>query len=60
VRNDRVRLVTNAWFFEEGQQDAFAKARYGEFRVAPNGEALLAGMRDEGLQPIVHTPTRLP
>jgi len=60
VRDDRVRLVTNAWFFEEGQQDAFAKARYGEFRVAPDGEALLAGMRDEVLQPIMHLEKRLP
>jgi len=52
VRDQRVRIVTNAWFFEEGQRDAFAKARYGELRVAPGGEALLARMLDDALRPI--------
>lgn len=52
VRDDRVRLVTNAWFFEEGRADEFAAARFGEFRLAPNGEALLSGMRDESLAPL--------
>ncbi len=56
LRNDRVRLATDAWFFEEGQADAFAAARYGEFRVAPDGEALLARMLDEKLQPLVAAP----
>ena len=56
VRDQRVRLVTNAWFFEEGRAEAFAKARYGEFRVAPDGEALLARMLDERLQPLGGTP----
>jgi len=58
VRDNRVRLVTNAWFFEEGRADAFAKARYGEFRVAPEGDALLARMLDEKLQPLGGTPGR--
>ncbi len=58
VRDNRVRLVTNAWFFEEGRADAFAKARYGEFRVAPDGEALLARMLDDKLQPLGGTPGR--
>ena len=52
VRNDRVKLVTNAWFFEEGQGARFEKARFGELRVAPDGEALLAAMRDASLQRI--------
>jgi uncharacterized membrane-anchored protein len=52
LRDDRVRLATNAWFFEEGQGERFAKARYGEFRVSPAGEALLTRLLDEGLQPI--------
>jgi uncharacterized membrane-anchored protein len=58
VRDKRVRLVTNEWFFEEGRAEAFAKARYGEFRVAPDGEALLARMLDEKLQPLGGTPGR--
>lgn len=52
MRDGRVKLVTNAWFFEEGQGGAYAAARYGEFRVARGGEALLARMRDDKLQPI--------
>ena len=58
VRDQRVLLVTNAWFFEDGRAGAFAKARYGEFRVAPDGEALLARMLDERLQPLGGTPGR--
>jgi uncharacterized membrane-anchored protein len=52
VRDGRVRLVTNAWFFEEGQGERYAAARFGEFRVDDDGEALLARMRDAGLQPM--------
>jgi uncharacterized membrane-anchored protein len=52
MRDGRVKLVTNAWFFEEGQAAPYAAARYGEFRVADGGEALLARMRDDKLLPI--------
>ena len=52
VRDGRVKLVTNAWFFEEGKGEAFAQARYGEFRVAPDGQALLAALRDASLRPL--------
>ena len=52
VRNGMPKLATNAWFFEEGHAADYAKARYGEFRVAPDGEAILTGLRDEGLAPL--------
>ena len=52
LRDGRVRLATNAWFFEEGQGKRFESARYGEFRVSPSGEALLAQLLDARLQPI--------
>jgi uncharacterized membrane-anchored protein len=52
VRDGRVRIVTNAYFFEERQAERFMAARYGELRVLPSGEALLTGMRDQTLQPI--------
>jgi uncharacterized membrane-anchored protein len=45
-------LVTDAWFFAEGQGERWEKARYGEFRVLPDGRALLVGMADEKLQAI--------
>ncbi|MEC5159723.1 MULTISPECIES: GDYXXLXY domain-containing protein [unclassified Janthinobacterium] len=43
-------LVTDAWFFKEGEAERWSKARYGEFRVAPDGRALLVGMRGAKLE----------
>jgi len=53
LRDRDVRIVTNAWFFKEGSGDVFAAARYGELRVAANGDALLTGMRDKDLKLLV-------
>lgn len=52
IRDGRVRIATNAWFFEEGRRAEFANARYGEFRVGPDGDALLARLRDATLNPL--------
>ena len=38
---------TNAYFFQEGQGERFARARYGAFRVGDDGTALLTAMLDE-------------
>ena len=46
IRDGTVKLATNAFFFEEGQGARYAVARYGEFRVAPDGDAILTGLRD--------------
>ncbi len=52
-RNDgEIRIVTNAWFFEEGQADHFAASRFGVLRVDPKGRALLIEMRDQALKPL--------
>ena len=45
-------VVTDAWFFKEGDGERWSKAHYGEFRVLPDGRALLVGMADEALRPI--------
>ena len=45
-------FVTDAWFFKEGDAQKFEGARYGEFRILPNGSALLVGMADDQLRPI--------
>jgi uncharacterized membrane-anchored protein len=50
VRGDQVKFATNAYFFQEGTAKDFERARYGEFRVAPDGECLLTGMRGENLE----------
>ena len=47
IRNGRVWLGTNAYFFEEGAASRFADARFGEFRVdRASGEAVLVALRD--------------
>ena len=51
-KDGRWTVVTDAWFFKEGEGEHFGKARYGEFRVMPDGRALLVGMRDENLAPL--------
>lgn len=50
VREGRVKFATNAFFFEEGTAQAYATARFGELRVAPSGDLLLTGLRDEKLR----------
>jgi len=53
MRKDAVWLGTNAFFFEEGSEQRFAPARYGEFRVhRETGEAVLVGLRDARLKPL--------
>ncbi|RZL64228.1 MAG: DUF4401 domain-containing protein [Variovorax sp.] len=51
-KDGRWVFVTDAWFFKEGDAAKFETARYGEFRILPNGSALLVGMADEHLQPL--------
>ena len=49
VRGGGVRVITDAYFFEEGQGKTYERARYGEVRARDDGVALLAGLRDERL-----------
>ena len=53
VRNGQAWIGTNAFFFEEGSDQAYAAARFGEFRVdRESGEAVLVGLRDAKLKPL--------
>jgi len=45
-------VVTDAWFFREGEAARWAKAKYGEFRVDRDGQALLVGLRGPQLEPL--------
>jgi len=47
-----LRIGTPSYFFQEGNAKQFEQARYGEFRVGSNGEALLTYLLDQHLQPI--------
>ena len=49
-------LVSDAWFFREGDAKRWEAARYGEFRVTADGSALLVGLADDKLQPIAINP----
>lgn len=49
IRNGRSKFATNAYFFQEGTAKEYQSAKYGEFRVAPDGESILTHLRDEGL-----------
>ena len=45
-RGDSVRLASDAYFFEEGQWETYASARFGELRVIDDGSAVLTGLRN--------------
>jgi uncharacterized membrane-anchored protein len=51
-RGGRVRLGAESLFFEEGAGPALAAARYGELRVDEDGDAVLVGVRGDGLAPL--------
>ena len=47
LRDGQPKVATNAFFFQEGHADRYARARYGEFRVAADGDTILTGLRDD-------------
>lgn len=47
IRDGRPKFATNAFFFQEGDAKRYSAARYGEFRIAADGEAILTGLRDK-------------
>ncbi len=48
-KNGQWTLVTDAWFFREGDAARWQVARFGEFRVGADGRALLVGLADDKL-----------
>lgn len=52
IRSGQPKFATNAYFFQERQGSQYQQAKYGEFRVAPDGEALLVALRGADLQTI--------
>lgn len=51
-KDGRWILVTDAWFFPEGEAQRWSGARFGEFRVDDSGRALLVNLRGPELQPL--------
>jgi uncharacterized membrane-anchored protein len=52
VRKHRVRLGAESFFFQEGHASRYARAKYGELRVAEDGSSVLVGLRNAELQPL--------
>jgi uncharacterized membrane-anchored protein len=48
----QIVIAGNSWFFPEGQAKRYEPARYAELRVAADGTALIAGLRDEKRKPL--------
>lgn len=46
----RVRIAPDAWFFQEGQADHFAVAKYARVVVTSDGVVSLVGLLDENLR----------
>ena len=51
-RGQRLRVGSDAFFFEEGSARRLEAARYAELRVAPDGNSVLAGLRDGLARPL--------
>ena len=51
-KNGRWIFVSDAWFFKEGEAARWQPAKYGEFRVTPEGKGLLVRVVGEDLKPL--------
>lgn len=49
IRGNRMRIGSDAFFFEEGRAARYVNARYGELRVGEDGQSVLVGLRDAQL-----------
>jgi len=49
-RGDNIRLGAESFFFQEGNANYYAGAKYGELRVAESGNSVLAGLRGKELE----------
>ena len=58
MRNGSPKFATNAFFFQEGTAEKYQQARYGEFRVADNGDMILTKMRDKDLLELNNNKTK--
>ena len=49
-RRGSIRIGAESYFFQEGRADDFDQAKFGELKVAANGECILVGLRDAKLK----------
>ena len=55
-RGGRIKIGTDAFFFQEGHAWRYDRAKFGELRVDASGESLLIGLRDEERRPLGAEP----
>jgi uncharacterized membrane-anchored protein len=55
-RGGRIKIGTDAFFFQEGHAPRYERAKFGELRVDASGESLLIGLRDENRRPLGAEP----
>jgi uncharacterized membrane-anchored protein len=55
-RGGRIRIGTDAFFFQEGHASRYDQAKFGELRVDASGESLLIGLRDAERRPLGGEP----
>ena len=55
-RGGRIKIGTDAFFFQEGHAMRYDRAKFGELRVDASGESLLIGLRDENRRPLGAEP----
>ena len=60
LRNGDVKFATNAFFFQEGSGEIYEQAKYGLFRVGPDGNLLLTHLVDAQLQALGQAKTLQP
>lgn len=60
LRNGDVKFATNAFFFQEGTGEMYEQAKYGLFRVGPDGALLLTHLVDAQLQTLGPAKTLQP
>ena len=46
------RFGAESFFFQEGDADLYANARYGELKVDESGASVLIGLRDDDFKPL--------
>jgi uncharacterized membrane-anchored protein len=52
LRGNALRLGAESFLFQEGHAERYARARYGELRVEPDGDSVLAGLRSAERVPL--------
>jgi uncharacterized membrane-anchored protein len=51
-REWRISVGPDAFFFQEGQADRFARAAFADLRVSPDGDVVLRGLCDRDRRPL--------